>query len=118
MLYIIGTMSETNELKSKVPDEVFEKLVWGVGILDHEYGKERNYLKSGGYCLIAETATDVLAVKSFVDFENHPCEWAVLTKNGNYISALYTMNNDFSVTVLLPAAIAPDSILVELDKDY
>lgn len=117
MLYIVGTMSETNDLRSKLPNEVFDKLVWVIGVLDHDYGKDRNYLKLGGYYLIAETAADVLAMKSFVDFENHPCEWANLSKNGDYISALYAMNNDFAITLLLPAVITPESILVELDND-
>lgn len=115
MLHVVGTARETDALKSKLPDEVFETLVWAVGILDYEYGKERNYLKVGGYYLVAETAADVLAMKGFVDFENHPCEWANLSKNGSYVSALYLMNNDFSITLLLPVDIAPESILVEVD---
>lgn len=117
MLHIVGTASETTELKSKLPGDVFETLVWVVDVLDHDYGKGRNYMKIGGYYLIAETAVDVLAMKSFVDFEHHPCEWAKLSKSGSYVSALYAMNNDFAITLLLPVSAAPASILMELDEN-
>lgn len=116
MLYMIGTMRETDKLKSRLPRRVFSELVHGITILDCEYGKNRNYQEAGGYSLIAETLEDVQAAKRFVDYESHPCEWATTVGQGTrYICALFIMNDDFSILLYLPAAIAPDAILRELD---
>lgn len=116
MLHIVGTVNEACRLESLLPERVFTELVRGLVILDCEYGENRNYHEDGGYSLIAETAEDIQAVKKYVDFEFHPCEWAVtIGKDTGYLCALFIMNDDFSIMLYLPAAIAPDAILRELD---
>ena len=116
MLYMIGTMRETDKLAAKLPDSVFTELVRGIAILDCEYGEDRDYRNYGGYSLVAETADDVLSVKNYVDYESHLCEWVTsIGKDSSYLSALFIMSNDFSIMLYLPAAIAPDAILRELD---
>lgn len=115
MLYMIGTLSEIEGMEKKLPNGVFVDLVRSTSILDYEYGKDRDYRTCGGYSLVAETVEDVHAVKKYVDLDFHPCEWVErIGKNRDYLSALYVLNNDFSIMVYLPSAIAPTVILDEV----
>ncbi len=117
MLYMVGTLCETDKLESKLPDSVFTELVRGIAILDCEYGEGRNYQEYGGYSLIAETAEDVQEVKKYVDYESHSCEWVTsIGKDSGYLSALFIMNNDFSIMLYLPSAVAPNVLLEEVEK--
>ncbi len=117
MLYMVGTLRETDKLESKLPDSVFTELVRGIAILDCEYGEDRNYREDGGYSLIAETAEDVQEVKKYVDYESHLCEWVTfIGKDSGYLSALFIMNNDFSIMLYLPSAVAPNILLEEVEK--
>ena len=116
MLHVVGTLCETDKLETKLPDSVFTELVRGIAILDCEYGENRNYREYGGYSLIAETAEDIQAVKNYVDYEAHPAEWVTsIGKGSGYLSALYILNDDFSIMLYLPAAVAPSVILDEVE---
>ena len=116
MLYMVGTLCETDKLETKLPVSVFTELVRGIAILDCEYGQNRNYRECGGYSLIVETAEDVQDIKNYVDYEAHPAEWVTsIGKDSGYLSALYIMNDDFSIMIYLPAAIAPTVILDEVE---
>lgn len=116
MLYRIGTQREIPPMRSKLPECAIEELCRCTAVLDIEYGAERNYLQSGGYILILEEAKDLTELRKIINYDTHPCEWANhIGEAGKYISALYLLNDDFSVVVLLPSAIAPDAILKDLE---
>ena len=114
MLYRIGTVREMRNLRNKFPLEVLGQLFVCTVILDDAYGEDRNYLQSGGYSLIAETADDLSGIRAIIDLDEHPCEW-VDCLDGDYLSALYLLNDDFSVVVFMPIAIAPPTLLNELE---
>ena len=76
MLYRIGTQREIPSLRSKVLECVTKELLRCIATLDREYGADRNYMESGGYALVAETAGDIRAIQSTIDYDTHPCEWA------------------------------------------
>lgn len=117
MLYRIGTVKEIRPLYDKFHEDVIAQMYHCTKVLDDIYGAERNYLQSGGYSLIAETLEDVSAIqKKIIDFDTHPCEWAD-PLGGDYLSALYLLNDDFSIVVFMPIAIAPPALLSELE-DY
>lgn len=116
MLYRIGSEREAAAMEGKLPAQVCKDLYAGVAILDSEYGADRNYLQEGGYSLIVETADDLAEFKQIIDYDDHPCEWAVKeSRNCGYLCALYIMNDDFSIMVYMPLAIAPDAILKDLE---
>lgn len=116
MLHIVGTVKEADRLESLLPERVFSELVRGVAILDCEYGEDRNYLESGGYSLVAETADDVAAMKSYVDYDTHLCEWATqIGKDTGFISALYLLNDDYGIIAYMPLTVAPDAIMQDLE---
>lgn len=114
MLYRIGTVSEIRSLRNRFSIEVLGQLFVCTAILDDAYGEERDYLQSGGYSLIAETAEDVLGIREIIDLDAHPCEW-VDRLDEEYLSALYLLNDDFSVVVFMPVAVAPPALLKELE---
>ncbi len=116
MLCRIGTERELSILANKLPERVQTEVLLGIVILDAEYGADRDYLLEGGYSLIVESAADILSLKEIINFDTHPCEWATrIGKDTGYLSALYLLNNDFSIMVYMPTAIAPDTILRDLE---
>ena len=117
MLYQIGTKKELPMVVRRIPERVYTELLRGTAILDAEYGEDRNYLLTGGYSLIAETADDLCRVKAVIDYDTHICEWVtVIGKDTGYLSALFVLNDDFSIMLYLPRAIASASILNELEE--
>lgn len=116
MLYRVGTRSELTTLGCELPECVYAELLRGVAILDAEYGAERDSLLVGGFSLIAENLEDVSKIKKFVDYDRHPPEWATRLGNSGYTSALFILNNDFSIMVYLPETIVPEAIKKELEE--
>jgi len=114
MLYRIGTVKEIRPLYRKFHEDVIEQLHYCTRTLDAAYGAERDYLQSGGYSLIAETADDLSGMREIIDFDTHPCEWADRL-DGDFLSALYLLNDDFSIVVFMPISIAPPTLLSELE---
>ena len=101
---------------SKLPERVYTELLRGTAILDAEYGEDRNYLQSGGYSLILESAEDLIRLKEAIDYERRPCEWATrIGKDTGFSSVLYITNDDFSIVVYMPISILPTTILNELE---
>lgn len=117
MTYHVSKKEHIQSLCSKFPECVIEKLMCHTSILDREYGANRNCLESGGYALVAETAEDLQTIRGTIDYETHLCEWAeAIGENGEYISALYLMNDDYTILVLMPTAVAPKAIWPELEE--
>ena len=114
MLYRIGTVKEIRALHGKFHEDVIEQLHYCTRTLDAAYGADRDYLQSGGYSLIAENADDLSGIRAIIDLNTHPCEWADRL-DGDYLSALYLLNDDFSVVVFMPVEIAPSTLLSELE---
>ena len=115
MLYRIGLVSEIPALPSDFPRQVRTEITQGLVVLDCEYGEDRNYLESGGCSILVETAEDLTQLKKIVDYDTHPCEWATRISRTGYASALFIMNDDYSILVYMPIDICPDAILSELE---
>ena len=116
LLYRIGTMAELSKTELQLPHPVLADLTRTTSTLDREYGAARNHLTTGGYSLIVEEALDLPQLKQIINYDSHPCEWATEVAEGSgYVSALYLLNNDFSITVYMPIAIAPNTIKSELE---
>ena len=117
MLYRIGTQKEIPSICSKLPECAIAELYRCTATLGIEYGAERNYLESRGYTLILEETKDLKELRKIINYDTHPCEWANrIGEAGEFISALYLLNDDFSVVVLLPTVIAPNAILNDLEE--
>ena len=115
MLYTIGTTAEIPTLPSYLPEKLVTEIFQGLVILDAEYEPTRNYLEIGGYSIIAETSEDISNF-THINLHTRPPEWATFIGNTGYISALYIMNNDFSIMLFTPLSIAPIIIRKELEE--
>ena len=113
MLFTIGTESELCAVESLLPQDIFKALFKNTIILDYAYGNKRNYLERGGYTLIAQTADDVSSMRKIVDYTKHPPEW--VDRFEKYLQALFVINNDFSIVLIIPLDVAPDSLLDEIE---
>ena len=114
MLYKIGTVEEIHALHGIMPEGVLKKLYDCTVTLDKAYGTDRDYLECGGYSIIAENPSDVEEVTQIIDLLQHPCEWVDRESEG-FLSALYLLNDDFSIVLFMPIAIAPVRLRNELE---
>lgn len=115
MLYTIGTTAEIPTLPSHLPEKLVTEIFQGLVILDAEYEPTRNYLEIGGYSVLAETEEDITNFAQ-IDLHTRQPEWATWIDNTDYISALYILNNDFSIMVYMPTNIMPNIIRKELEE--
>ena len=116
MLHIIETKEKLSTVAKAVPSSIHTELLALVMRLDAEYGADRDPLDEGGYAVVITDADDLAALRTIIDIDNHPCEWAHRTgKGGEFCYALYLLNDDFVITVYMPVAIAPNTILEELE---
>jgi len=115
MLAKYGKVKEVYDSMFRYPYEVISELFISCEVLDTEYGKDRDYTESGGYSIVIDSVEDLPLLKDIVDYDAHPCEWATRICKSGYVSALYIMNNDFSIMVFMPEHIAPSSIINEID---
>lgn len=115
MLYRIGHKKDVYSCGCKFHRRALQEVYTGLMILDEEYGYDRNWENLGGYSMLAETAEDVAAIKAYVDFDKHPPEWVTSISYTKIISALFIVNNDYSIMVYMPQSIAPQSLLSELE---
>lgn len=113
MLYRIGTESEIPMIEEILPLPVLKSLLKCTVLLDYAYGPDRRYQEIGGYSLIAQNSDDVEEMRKAVDFTTHPCEW--VDRVEDYIAAMYLLNDDYSIVLFIPVAIAPETILNELE---
>ena len=114
MIYTIGTTREILSLPCTLPESVRSELLRCTATLDREYGENRNYHQTGGYSVIVETREDISSIRPTLDLDAHFPEW--VDKVDRYAAALYLLNDDFSVVLFVPLAIAPKAILNELEE--
>ena len=115
MLYRIGHKKDVYTCGCMFHKRALSEIYTGLMILDEEYGYERDWENSGGYSILAETAADVAAIKQYIDYDKHPPEWVTSISFTKIISALFVVNNDFSIMVYMPQEVAPQSLLNELE---
>ena len=115
MLYRIGHKKDVYSCGCKFHKRAQQEIDYGLMILDETYGYDRDWENVGGYSILAENKEDVEAIKAYVDFSKHPPEWVTSISYTKIISALFIMNNDFSIMVYVPQEIAPQILLDELE---
>ena len=114
MLYELGTTKEVAMLPNHLPEQLLREVFTGLVVLEAEYGSNRNHRESGGFSLIAETKEDLPALNEIINTNIHAPEWATHIGKTGFVSALYIMNDDFSIMVYLPQEIAAVPIKLEL----
>ena len=113
MIYKIGNLADLESLPL-ISDVALELLYHHASVLTHEYGENRNVDDSdGGYILYAVPGTSAEEVKAFFDFSKHPPEH--VDQYDTLCEAVYLLNNDFAVVIIMSLDDAPTEILKEID---
>lgn len=115
MYCCVGTTKECAALYGRLPDRVCGEVLRGLALLDAEYGPDRNYFEIGGYALIADTEEDLCKARDLFDDRWHYCEWATRLGDSGYVSALYLLNNEFSVILYTKESLANEDVLENLE---
>ena len=115
MLYRIGHKKDVRRCGCKFHKRALDEVYTGLMILDETYGYDRDWENAGGYSILVDSPEDVEAIKTYVDFEKHPPEWVTSISYTKITSALFIMNDDFSIMVYMPQEIAPQILLNELE---
>lgn len=116
MLFRIGHKRDVYSCGCKFHKRALQEVYTSLMILDETYGYNRNWEHEGGYSILAENLEDVEAIKAYVDYEHHPPEWVTRISFTKILSALFIMNNDFSIMLYLPQEYAPQVLLSELEE--
>ena len=115
MIYEVGTISEIAKLQSKFPAPVLKKLHHVTATLDEVYGCDRDWKRTGGYTILAETKEDLAAMEN-VNMETDIFEWVdYIPSEPPYCASLYLRGDDYSIVVIAPVAIVPQNVLEEMD---
>ena len=103
-----------------LPAEVVAKVVEIATVLDDSYGDERDVVRElGGYILIAEDARDIDAIALKLEFVQHPPEYVDLvdcSTGENYTSSLILLSSDYSISLIIPISLTPQSLLNHMDE--
>lgn len=114
MIYRLVNVRDAYSHADKLHEDVFTEILRGAVFLDSEFGEDRD-LDVGGYSVVIDSADDLEPLKSIINYDAYPCEWATHIGKSCYISALFIPSNDLSIMVFMPKNIAPQSILTELE---
>lgn len=110
-MHVIKTTAEAWQLTGEVPEEVLTELIRGAAVLEAEYGDG----EAGGYAIVIQSDADMEEAKELLDYSTMICEWATRLGDSGYLSALYILDNEFSVVLYMPISLTPDNILLELE---
>jgi hypothetical protein len=113
MVYKIGNLADLETLPL-ISDVTLELLYHHASVLTHEYGADRNiYDSDGGYILYAAPGTDTEELKVFFDVTKHTPEH--VDQYDTLCEAVYLLNNDFAVVIIMSMDDAPTELLNEID---
>ena len=113
MIYKIGNLADLERLPL-IDDTALELLYHHAKVLETEYGKERAEDSDGGYILFAPSGTNAEELKALFDVSEHTAEY--VNKYCNLCEAVYLLNNDYAVVIVMSIADAPTEILNEIDN--
>ena len=101
MFYKITTLTELEEIKEKLPDEVYGKIHDIIATLDREYGEKRTIDTSdGGYVVYADSREEIDEAIKVMCFEKKTPELVDII--GGYLNTLYLRHNEFGVNFIAP----------------
>lgn len=113
MVYKIGNSADLETLPL-INDVALELLYHHASVLTYEYGENRNIDNNdGGYILYAVPGTDAEELKAFFDVSAHTPEH--VDQYDTLCEAVYLLNNDFAVVIIMSMDDAPTELLNEID---
>ena len=113
MVYKIGNLADLANLPL-IDDTALELLCHHARVLETEYGNDRGENSDGGYILFASSGTNAAELEPFFDVSVHTPEH--VDRYGNLCEAVYLLNNDYAIVIIMSVADAPTEILKEIDN--
>jgi hypothetical protein len=103
----LGTVEECGALDGQLPQRVYDEVLRGLAVLEP--------YETGSFSIVADTETDLAKARVVFDDRTHYCEWATRLGNSGYVSALYLLNNEFSVILYTKESLANEDVLENLE---
>ena len=114
MVYKIGNITDLATIPI-TDGKTFELLYRYTKVLSAEYGQERNAdTNDGGFVLYCSHDTNEEDIKAYFDYTKHTLELA--ERYGDLISAMYLLNNEYMVTIVIEANDLPSYIAREIEE--
>ena len=120
MVYKLANISDLDNLPYLHP-RIRTTLFEHTKVLTYEYGANRNVdTDDGGYVLYATPGTDPQEIKAWFDYSNSCIEYVNrdLHADPPICSAIYILNNDHVVIIVMSIADAPPEITNAIDPNY
>lgn len=117
----IWTKAQCHELMG-LPPPVHAKIEETVAILNFYYGENRDVDKNlGGYVLLIESENNFESLKAIFheEIENLTAEYVDIISCENtsaYVCAQIVLSDDYSVVMLIPRPITPNSLLEQANS--
>lgn len=105
MLRKIGTVAQVKKIKEQLHPDLYQAITHDLYLMDSIYGSGRSYFTHGGYSVIVDSKDDLPELQNIIDLKSHAPEELQFYSSCNYLSALFLMNNDFSIMVWIPASL-------------
>ena len=113
MVYKIGNITDLATIPI-TDGKTFELLYHYARVLTSEYGQERSVTESdGGYILYCPPNTKAEDIKAFFDYTKHTVE--LVERFGSLCAAMYTLHNEYVVTILMSTKDLPIELIEELE---
>ena len=101
MYYKLGTIKELEEIKDKIPEEVYTKIHDILMTLDNEYGADRNIDESdGGFVVYSDNQDGIDEAIKVMHLDKKMPE--LVDSIGGYLNALYLRHNEYGVNFITP----------------
>ena len=120
MVHKLGHLSELDGIPITDP-MVRADLEEYLRVLDNEYGDDRNVADDdGGYVLYCNEGTTEQELKSFFDYSQCNVEYVNRRLNASppFCSALFLLNNEYAVVIVMTIADAPVEITEAFEEEY
>ena len=101
-MYIkIGTLKQLAEVKSKIPNEIYDKIYSIVSMLDDLYDADRNVDNSdGGFVVYADSQDGIQEAVKVMHLNKKVPELTDVI--GSYTNTLYLKNNEYGINFIAP----------------
>jgi hypothetical protein len=120
VMFKTGTVAELEslELKGKIPEEVYQKVLRVVSYLDDTFGEDRDVeYDDGGFVCIAVNKEDLdYFAQNCVDLDSPALEYVELVPSDKevYLNVFFLVNeHEVGITLFVPMSIAPERFLKE-----
>lgn len=117
MIYKLGKRNDLKMLPSSIDSVAYGMIFEFINVIVAQYSDERDVDNSdGGYVLFATESSDLEELKSYFDYSRSIPEY--VNRSGDYCCAMYLLNNDYLVTVIVKIKDAPSCISDHFEEGY